>query len=97
MTTKHKTEIDDWLDSVEPNPADARDASHMRRIIAAAEALEAAQTELRDAVDAAREAGDSWAVIGVALGISRQAAQQRFTNPAGQRVGEGARSGRLGH
>jgi dihydroxyacetone kinase len=80
MTTKHKTEIDDWLDSVEPNSADARDASHMRRIIAANEALEAAQTELRDAVKAAREAGDSWAVIGVALGTTRQAAQQRFAH-----------------
>ena len=78
MNVRNKTEIDDWLDSIEPDPADARDASHMRRIIAANEALEAAQTELRDAVNAAREAGDSWAVIGVALGISRQAAQQRF-------------------
>jgi hypothetical protein len=29
-------------------------------------------------VDKAREAGASWAQIGTALGISRQAAQQRF-------------------
>jgi len=79
MTVKHKTEIEDWLDDIEPDPAAARDASHMRRIIAANEALDTAQAELRDAVNAAREAGDSWAVIGVALGISRQAAQQRFS------------------
>ena len=79
MTVKHKTEIEDWLDNIEPDPADARDASHMRRIIAANEALDAAHAELRDAVNTAREAGDSWAIIGLALGISRQAAQQRFS------------------
>lgn len=74
--------VEDWLDRIEPDPAAARDASHMRRTIAANEALDAAQTELRDAVNAAREAGDSWAVIGLALGVSRQAAQQRFSTAA---------------
>lgn len=78
MTTKHKTGIDQWLESVEPNPADARDATHLRRIVAAAEAVENAEAELRAAVKAARDAGDTWAVIGLALGISRQGAYQRF-------------------
>ncbi|WP_191499076.1 hypothetical protein [Mycobacterium simulans] len=75
---KHKTDIDEWLDTIEPNPAYARNASHMRRIIAAKEAVETAESELRAAVEAAREAGDTWAAIGVALGITRQAAFQRF-------------------
>ena len=78
MTTKHKTDIDEWLDSIEPTPADARDASHMRRIIAAKQGVEEAEAALRAAVDAARAAGDTWAAIGVALGITRQAAFQRF-------------------
>ncbi len=78
MSVKHKSDIDEWLDTIEPNPADARDASHMRRIIAAKEAVETAESELRAAVDAARAAGDTWAAIGVALGITRQAAFQRF-------------------
>nr|WP_246540832.1 hypothetical protein [Mycobacterium spongiae] len=69
--------IDEWLDSVEPE-GPARDATHIRRIIAAAEALEAADGELTAAVAAAREAGDTWDAIGVALGTSRQAAYQRF-------------------
>src|SRR6516162_3589425 len=51
-------DIEDWLDSVEPDPADARDASHIRRIIAAAESVAAAQSELQAAVAAARAAGD---------------------------------------
>jgi hypothetical protein len=82
VSTKHKSNIDDWLDGVQRNPADARDAAHLRRIIAAAEALKGAEEELRAAVDAARAAGDTWAVIGLALGISRQAAYQRFGQKA---------------
>jgi hypothetical protein len=71
-------EINDWLDTIEPDPADARDATHFRRIVAAAEGLADAETELRAAVAAAREAGDTWEMIGVALGTSRQAVYQRF-------------------
>ena len=71
-------EINDWLDSIEPDPSDARDATHMRRIIAAAEALTTAELELRAAVAAARAAGDAWDMIGLGLGVSRQAAYQRF-------------------
>ena len=74
-------DLDAWLDSIEPDPADARDATHIRRIIAANEALSAANDELHAAVIAARAAGDTWDAIGVALGISRQAAYQRFGEP----------------
>ena len=75
---KNEQDLDAWLDSIEPDPADARDATHIRRIIAANEALSAADDELRAAVVSARAAGDTWDVIGVALGTSRQAAYQRF-------------------
>jgi hypothetical protein len=71
-------ELERWLDAIEPNPADARDATHMRRIIAAATALQDAEEELHSAVAAARDAGDTWDMIGVALGVTRQAAFQRF-------------------
>lgn len=56
----------------------ARDAAHFRRIIAASDNVSAAEEHLRHAVRAAREAGESWTVIGAALGVSKQAAQQRF-------------------
>jgi hypothetical protein len=49
-----------------------------RRVIAARRACEAAERELVEAVWAAYESGDSWLTIGTILGISRQAAQQRF-------------------
>ncbi|GEM_PF-3033247 len=54
----------------------------MRRISAAAEAVGAAEVELNAAVAAARAAGDTWAMVGTALGISRQAAYQRFGREA---------------
>lgn len=66
------------LDRVDPSTHPAREAASFRRILAARHGLTAAEQELRDAVRAAREAGESWTVIGAALDITRQAAQQRF-------------------
>ena len=66
------------LDDLDPAKTPAGDAVHFRRIIAARRALGIAEQELRNAVQAARKAGDSWTVIGAALDTTRQAAQQRF-------------------
>ncbi len=66
------------LGDLDPAETPARDAIHFRRIITARQALGTAERELREAVQAAREAGDSWTVIGAALDTTRQAAQQRF-------------------
>ena len=66
------------LDAVDPALSPSRDAVNFRRIIAARENIAAAEQELRYAVRAARDAGDSWAVIGAALDTTRQAAFQRF-------------------
>lgn len=80
MTTTH-TDTDTGLDQLDPATRPSRDASHFRRIIAARQATEAAEQELRDAVRAARDAGDSWAVIGAALGVSKQTAFNRHNRP----------------
>ena len=50
----------------------------LARIVEAAAAAEHADTELHAAVTAARAVGVTWAAIGDALGITRQAAFQRF-------------------
>ncbi|WKR23223.1 hypothetical protein AIF0345_3202 [Actinomyces israelii] len=75
-----RTRADDsaGLSSLDPARAPARDAAGFRRIIAARKRLAEAERELHDAVAAAKDAGDSWTVIGAALGVSRQAAQRRF-------------------
>ncbi|WP_188701577.1 hypothetical protein [Microbacterium nanhaiense] len=69
---------DAGLDRLDASRVKLRDAAHFRAVIAANEAVARAQQDLRAAVLAAREAGESWTVIGAALDITRQAAQQRF-------------------
>jgi hypothetical protein len=74
------------LNALTPETHPARDAEHFRRIIAARKALADAQTELVAAVHAARDAGDSWTVIGAALGTTRQGAFRKFGNSDGAEV-----------
>jgi FAD/FMN-containing dehydrogenase len=79
MTTEHHTDTSaTGLDDIDPDSHEARNATHFRRIIAARQRIDEAEQELRAAVRAAREAGDSWTVIGAALDTTRQAAYQRF-------------------
>lgn len=57
----------------------ARDAAQLERIRAAANAVEQARGDLRDVVIQGLRDGGSWALVGRALGISRQSAYERFT------------------
>jgi DNA-directed RNA polymerase specialized sigma24 family protein len=54
----------------------------LREIAAAAEAVRADDPRLREAVILARARGRSWNHIALALGVSRQAARQRFVGKA---------------
>lgn len=79
------TETEKWLAGLDPKSTPARDAHFLWHIRTAADAFEAARsavddtrTQLDTAVAAARAHGDSWGLIGMVLGVSRQAAQQRF-------------------
>ena len=76
MTTRTKDAT--GLDTLSPATHPASDATGFRAIRAAMRQVEDAEDILRTAVRAARAAGDSWAVIGAALGTTRQAAFQRF-------------------
>lgn len=77
MSTKHRLD-ETGLDQLDPAGHPARDASHFREIVAARKRIDEAEQGLREAVAAARAAGDSWTVIGAALGTTRQNAHQRF-------------------
>ncbi len=58
--TKTKADHDSTgLDQLDVTTHPARDAAHFRRILAARKDLATAEQELRDAVHAARDAGDS--------------------------------------
>ena len=78
MATTNSNDLKRTLDDLDPSTVASRDAVHFRRIMAAADGVGRADRELRDAVRAAREAGDSWLSIGMALGVTKQAAQKRF-------------------
>lgn len=77
-STDSASDVEVWLESLDPAAVKWRDADHFRRILAAREAVEAAESDLRDAVVEARAAGDPWSMIGFALGTSKQAAHERF-------------------
>lgn len=72
-----------WLDDLDPaaiTSSDA-DASHLRRIASAVRAAASSQNELAAAVGAARAHGHTWAQVATMLGTSRQAAQERLSEP----------------
>jgi len=60
-------------------------------VVRAAQAEAITRLLLRDAVTAARATGASWADVGHQLGMSRQAAQQRFGDPREDDLGDSER------
>lgn len=74
------------LGSISPDSHPARDAGHFRRMVAAQRALRSAEIDVCEAVEAARQAGDTWRVIGAALAMTPDAAHQRFTEEWGADV-----------
>jgi hypothetical protein len=71
-----------WLDSLDPGTTPFEDASDLRRVGEAARSLAESAGEVEAAVVAARRNGRSWGLIALALGISRQAARQRYGEKA---------------
>lgn len=71
-----------WLDSLDPAATPAENPADLRRIGLALRALADEQREVDDAVAAARDNGRSWGEIGLVLGISRQAARERYGQAA---------------
>lgn len=69
------------LDAAGVEPDESRHlepAEHLALIHASSDAEGEVRAILRQAVESARAGGVSWAAIGAELGMSRQAAQQRF-------------------
>ncbi len=69
-------------DSLDPNTARVEGTNDLREIATAAEAVRADDARLREAVLLSRARGRSWNHIALALGVSRQAARQRFADKA---------------
>ena len=67
-----------WAEELDPSEANVEDTSDLRAIAEAAAALNADEALLQKAVELARANGRSWNRIAIPLGVSRQAARQRF-------------------
>lgn len=69
-----------WAASVDPATIKWQDTTDLSAIACAADTVRADEARLEEAVRAARENGHSWNRIALALGVSRQAARQRFSD-----------------
>ena len=67
-------------DELDPATAEVERTEDLRAIAAVSEAVREDEARLREAVEVARTHDRSWNQIAVALGVSRQAARQRFTD-----------------
>lgn len=71
---------EELLDALDPATTDADNTEDLRAVARAADAVAAEDARLTEAVQLARAHGRSWTRIAVALGVSRQAARQRFAD-----------------
>jgi len=62
------------------DPSDARmdDTTDLRTLAEAVDSVRAGEARVRELVARARANGRSWGEVGIALGVSRQAARERF-------------------
>jgi len=68
-----------WLDDLDPATTPAAVVpQEVRDVAAAVDRVQSADEDLTAAVLRARRAGASWNHLALALGVSRQAARQRF-------------------
>ncbi len=73
-----------WLDSLDPAALASPDSDgrDLRAIGNALRAVAASDLELADRVAIARANGRTWTQIAAVLGVSKQAARERFGEPA---------------
>lgn len=74
--------FEEWADSLDPDTAEVEDISDLRAVAEAADAARRGEARVAERVAIARGHGRSWNQIALALGISRQAARQRFAESA---------------
>lgn len=80
-----------WLDSLDPESVASPEsqAEDLRAIGEARRAVAASDLNLADQVARARGNGRTWTQIAAVLGVSKQAARERFGKPARQGASNG--------
>ncbi len=75
---QHADQLAARFEAYDPDPADELDPGAVALLRAAIQERSDAERHVLDAVKAAREAGLSWASIGLFVGTSGEAARQRY-------------------
>ena len=72
--------LEEWADRVDTPDLKAADTEALRTIAELAERRVEVDEELTAAVSSARRAQRSWSEIGAMLGVSKQAAQRKYSS-----------------
>ncbi len=94
--TAERVDLADAVGAAVLADLDPEGDDHLEIVLRSAEAEGVARDLLRQSVTSARAHGHSWAAIGAALGMSRQAVQQRFGGAAESESGAKGETRRLG-
>ena len=71
--------LEQWADRVAPDDLVVADTDALRSIAELAEQRDEVDAALIDAIRSAREEDRSWSEIGAMLGVSKQAAQRKYS------------------
>ena len=74
--------VEQLVNDFDPAAAVVDNIDELSQVAAASEAVRAGEAKLRESVEIARAHGRSWNEIALALGVTRQAARQRFSDRA---------------
>ena len=72
--------LEAWADTVQPEELVVADTQSLRAIAELAERRGELDAALVEAIRSARRADRSWSEIGAMLGVSKQAAQRKYSN-----------------
>jgi DNA-directed RNA polymerase specialized sigma24 family protein len=67
------------VEEFDPSGVPMDDTADLRALAEAVDSVRTGEARVRELVALARAHGRSWGEIGIALGVSRQAARERFT------------------
>lgn len=74
--------LERWANEVQPDALVEIDTTELRHLGELAQQRATLDSELREAVLAARRSDHSWSEIGTMLGVSKQAAQRKYVRAA---------------
>lgn len=79
---KRASALEAWADAVDENDLVVTDTDALKAIAEYADRRDRLEASLTDAVRTARQTGRSWSEIGTMLGVSKQAAQRKYSKLA---------------